>query len=267
ETGLVEVIAEVLNEDIIVIEDVIVIHEESTTEVFQGTIHARQVYYAVIRGIPFQLHSLTGWDFVPPTRAELAFVGLETDLRVWEEEIGRIPAVMSKYRTYEPIDPLGPTPPLLAIGMYNENNELLATILHVLPQTPVMYGISTETDSVEFLGTWGQILDDNILNLADIEPDFIPTVDGSEYYSIIFQTQSGFDRRRMALLQDLQDWNFIPPSSVEMSYEDGLVIFRMYDENNVLLAETINSSLTFDYEPVFTIIAFGTTEELREIGI
>ncbi|MCL2014996.1 MAG: hypothetical protein FWG68_01970, partial [Defluviitaleaceae bacterium] len=266
ETGLVEVIAEVLNEDIIVIEDVIVIHEESTTEVFQGTIHARQVYYAVIRGIPFQLHSLTEWDFVPPTRAELAFVGLETDLRVWEEETGRSPAVMLAGWSYEIIDPQLGSPPLLAIGMHNENDDLLGTVLHVVPSITAMDTLYIETDSVEFLGTWGQILDNDIIDLASLDLAFTPTVEWTEQYHIIIETQKDFSRSMMSL-QSVHDWNFVPPSSVEVSHENGLVVLRMYDENNALISETINSDLYFDYEPIFTILGFGTLEELREIGL
>ncbi|MCL1987852.1 MAG: hypothetical protein FWG64_07775 [Firmicutes bacterium] len=226
-------------------------------------IPSRDIYYIIIRGIPFQLHPNHERNFDVPVRAELAFVGTELELRDWQM------ANLSNSRNmmFPDILPLSPAI-FFAVNLYNANDLLVETFVRSTGNNDIFANLNIEEDTVEFVGTWGQIVDENLVNfdLSNAETAaFLPTLTWDEWQAVAVRTRNN-NFQTIIPIQNSRDWRFVPPTSVQLAYENEKIILRLYDENENLMSTVINEDYTFTSQPRLSIVAIGTITQLTNMN-
>ncbi|MCL2015995.1 MAG: hypothetical protein FWG68_07070 [Defluviitaleaceae bacterium] len=230
----------------------------------------RERYYIIIRGVPLQLHPDNQRTFGAPVRGELAFVGREPELRIWHERQRANDTPTTEPRVannavFPNVPPLSEVR-FFAVNLYNADDLRVSTFIRIMDNQGILANLNPEEDVVEFVGTWGQIVDENLVDLTNTELSvFFPRVSWDEWQAVAVRTRNNAFFTIIPIQNPL-DWRFVLPTTVMLLYENGQIILRLYDENQTLMSVVVNENYTFTSHPRLSIAAFGTVTELTRMG-
>ena len=181
-------------------------------------IASRYLYYVVIRDVAFNIQYWFDFDFVPPTRAEFVFIGTEDELHEWEAQEGRLPADISLSGAWESDVSLYEDGVLLivcsdtiyvVIDLYDSDNNRTASLKNWTPYSH----LDPEIDDVRFIGTWSQIHAYGIVDLQQLDHRLHALIDFYDLHYVRFSPGGSWR------IQDRRDWDFVPPTYVEVETE------------------------------------------------
>jgi len=224
------------------------------------------IYYVVIGNSIFPIQDRMDFDFIPPARAEFVFTGTIVQVYEWEAVQGRTHSFLYEHIKYC-IRTI-----FVIIDMYDYNDNRINTLTHVNLGT----ALDPITDTVKFIGTWNQIRNNNIIDFDKLHESMYAIVDPYDRYYVRFLGIGAWS------IQHYRDWNFVPPSYVEVETdliepEDltdeilMIITFNLLDENRNKIDQH-TTRLWFAYDdlrpfPVFTgSYVIGTLADLGGVG-
>jgi len=226
------------------------------------------IYHVVIGNSVFPIQDHMDFYFVPPARAEFVYIGTIAQVIEWELAEGRTPSFQHDYVLY--CD--GMT--FIIVDMYDHNDNHTDSIVRWSPDPDA--NLNPDMDNVRFIGTWNQIRAYCIVDLDKLYWLLHPVIDPYDIYYVRFTGSWGAWR-----IQDARDWNFAPPSYVEVEtelieHEDFdellmIITFNLFDENRNLYSHFIER-LWFAHDDIRPFPCFsgtyriGTLAELGGVG-
>ena len=226
-------------------------------------IPTQHIYYVVIGNAIFPLQDHFDFDFTPPDHIEFVFIGSLSQAQIWGYDTRHQVLVPEPWY-------YAANTTVVVLDLYDYTNNLTNTLVR---RTPYKC-LDPLTDAIKFIGTWEQIRTQNIINLSQLHRDLHPRIDFYDRFYVRFPGAWG-----PWAIQDSTDWDFIPPSYIEVDIEFLDLVDSKYELFMVITFNLLDKYRSWigyytthlglihgDIRPIPTFTGTYTIGTLRELG-